>query len=335
MEQNKGFSLVSHTQGQIAGSVSLLKLSWGMFERNWKTLVPISIAPAAFIYVGALLNMVCCIPLATVVSFLLMLAGIVLGIAMQPAALNAIDRLSSDPGALIDFRGQYKLGFKYFQSVIYVIALSTLVYFGGMIVLVIPAVVIMVYTGFYMCTLVLENKKGVMALSESFSLVKGRWFKVLGRFLFFSLIYLLGIALVAVIYYFLQKIFGIERDSFAESAVSMVLSLALGAVATPLLFIYNYKLYVSLKMTRLAVVSTAGFKKWLTAFLFVAVGVIIALLAMLGALTAGVLGKDVYTTDENTVNCALNSDSPDCFPVTEFLDDSRYEEIGNPSIILE
>ena len=51
--------------------------------------------------------------------------------------------------------------------------------------------------------------------------------------------------------------------------VSLVGNLVLGAFTGPLALIYIYKLYGSLKATRGDEAPTAGFKKWLIAFLII------------------------------------------------------------------
>jgi hypothetical protein len=186
------------TQSQIKGPVSLIKSSWKMFEIHWKTLIPIVIAPAVLFYAGMIFNTADTL-WRVIPVFVLMMLGIIYGIAMQPAALNAIGRLSAEPGAAISFKEQYEIGFKYFWSVIFLSILSVLIYFGASVFLLIPAIIVLFYSSLYMFPLVFEGKKGFDALSESFNLVKGRFWKFFGRMIFLAAIFIVGQMIINII----------------------------------------------------------------------------------------------------------------------------------------
>jgi hypothetical protein len=120
----------------------------------------------------------------------------------------------------------------------------------------------------YAFTLVIDGKKGFSALTESYTLVYGRWWAVLGRLLALALsMMLVWITVTAIAF-----LFGILlQGSFI---VMGLISLIGSAIITPIALGYMYKLYVSLKATRQANVSTVSFKKWLVAFLIIGIAII-------------------------------------------------------------
>lgn len=59
--------------------------------------------------------------------------------------------------------------------------LYTLIVLGGLILLVIPGIIFMVWYGFYSYEVIFNNQRGMAALRESKKIVQGRWWSVVWR----------------------------------------------------------------------------------------------------------------------------------------------------------
>ena len=195
MEPNTSVNSVSSIPGQLEGPVNLFKSAWALFKANWKILISIIVAPMALMYIGQIF-LVTGNLIMIIFAFILIIAGAIFSIPSQPAIINAIHRLSTEPGVKIDFKEQYKFGFELFWSLILLMIITFCVSLGSLFLLAIPGIIVVVYTSMYLISLTLDGKKGFEALVESYSLIKGRWWRVLGRLLFLILVYLVGAIVV-------------------------------------------------------------------------------------------------------------------------------------------
>jgi len=270
---------------QLTGPAALFSSAWKLYRDHWKIIVPIVILPALGSYIGQLLALTHSVAPA-VIGGLIGVAAAIFSIAMAPALINAIHRLSTEPGALITLKGQYRIGFGLFWPVILLGIINGLVVFGSFFFLVIPAIIVGVYCCFYAFALVIDGKRGFSALTESYSLVKGRWWPVLGRLLFFIVAYIFVWLILAGLAFVLGKAFGVHAPvagtaiSTGSFVIGMVVNLIGTSILIPLGLVYMYGLYMSLKATREASVETGFFKKWLIAFICVGVaGVVMSFVA--------------------------------------------------------
>ncbi|MFA6601918.1 MAG: hypothetical protein WCT02_03600 [Candidatus Paceibacterota bacterium] len=269
----------------LPGPINLLKSSWGLFTTNWRILVPIFVLPTALIYIGQLLGETDN-GLSTILSVILILGGCILSIVSQPASINAIHRYSTETNPVLSLEGQYKVGASFFWSILLITIISVLVSFGSFALLFIPGIIISVYvfTGVFSC--VIDGKKGFSALTESYSLVSGRWLPVFGRLLFIGLIYV-------IISMIIGAIGGASGGKI--TAFSALISLILTAFLGPVAGIYSYKLYSALKATRQGPVETETFKKWLVAF--VVIGIIAPIVMFVGFFALLMTTSRVLTHD--------------------------------------
>ncbi len=254
----------------ITGPVQLFSSSWKFFSMHWKILVSIIILPSLISYVGLLLIGTGA-PGLILISFVLFIIAIILGIAMQPAAINTIKSLMLEPSAVLTLKGQYKIGFGYFWSIVFLIILQIFITMGAFVLFVIPAIVIGVYNGMYSLARVIDDKKGFAAFTESYSLVKGRWWGVLGRTFFIAVIYCIVSLVAAGLVFILDLILGVGAKSETHSLISSLVNLVVSGIFGPITLVYIYQLYISLKNTRVSNVSTTTFKHWLVAFICVGV----------------------------------------------------------------
>jgi hypothetical protein len=265
---------------KLEGPVNLFKGAWQLFKAQWKFLVPLFLFPALLVYVGNLLFMAKN-PLLSVIAVIISIIGVVLSIALRTASVHAVHRLATDPAGKLSFKDQYRVGFSFFWSFIWIALLTLFIFAGSAALFVIPAIIVAVYSLFYTFTLVLEGKKGFASLLESYSLVRGRWWGVTGRMLFIGIIF----AVIYLIMAGLAFILG-AATSGPESTgpVSSLFSLIVGVIVGPLATAYMYNLYVSLKASRAPEIATATFKKWLVAFIVIGILAILTLIALVPAL---------------------------------------------------
>jgi hypothetical protein len=75
-----------------------------------------------------------------------------------------------------------------------------LIIFGGLILLIIPAIIFSVWFYFSFYSLVLDNKKIIESLSTGKELVKGKWFRVFWRLFLITITFYILIFIIAVIF---------------------------------------------------------------------------------------------------------------------------------------
>jgi hypothetical protein len=251
--------------GSFDGPVALTKFAWKMFTKNWKTLGLIMLVPIV-LYVAGMLLMITKSSAGSVIGFILIIAEYVFFIAAIPASIQAVHRLTVEPNTPVSVKSQYKFGFSIFWSFILLMIIMGAVNMGSSVLLVIPGIVVMVYAVFSYYTLTIDGKRNFAALTESFSLIRGRWWKVFGRLLFSCLIglvvYIVAV-LVALVLSLLPEVLAI--------ILGVILALAVAVFGWTFGIAYFYRLYVSLKESRSANVPTGTFKGWLIAFLCIGV----------------------------------------------------------------
>jgi len=248
----------------------LFASAWRFFVLNWKAIVPIVIIPSVILCLGQIL-MISHNMALLIIAIVLDIVGIILSIAMTPAVLNAIHRLSTETGITVKIKDQYKLGFALFWPFVLLSIIKIFVSIGSLVLFIIPGIIVGIYISFCAFSLILDGKKGLSAFTDSYSLVKGRWMAMLWRMLFPIVIYIPAALVIVGLDFVIRSVFGLSSDSIGASVISQVLNIVLGAVTGPLIIIYTYNLYVSSKATRQQGISNAGFKKWLVAFLVIGI----------------------------------------------------------------
>lgn len=135
---------------------------------------------------------------------------------------------------------------KYLGPAIWTSALVGLAVLGGVILLIVPAIIFGVWYSFTLYAVIFEEKRGTAALSASKQIVAGRWWAILWRVfapgLFFS-----------VVIFFIQKLLSLPLDLFLESyedASALIwgaLSAILNSLSAPLLAASTLILYSNAK----------------------------------------------------------------------------------------
>lgn len=249
----------------LESPVNLLKSAWAMYKAHWKILISIVAVPYLFAFTGQYI-LVAHFGITSIIGFIFSIIGGVLSVAMYPAIVNAINTLDQDPNQSITVESQYKIGFSLFWSFILVGIIVVCVSFGSMFLLIIPGIVVSVYLSANIFTFVIDGKRGYSALTESYSLIVGRWWPTFGRMLFFALIIMIAEFIVFLLFIIIALVLGLKSHSIEYVTFSTIINFIFTSVFIPFTLICSYKLYRSLKATRIPNVSTAVFKKWLVAF---------------------------------------------------------------------
>lgn len=271
------------------GPVALFKFGWKLLTNHWKMLAPILLLPTIIMDVATLI-MRSGNGVGAVLGLLLIIVGVILSIASVSALANAVHRVSIDPTTKINLKEQYKFGFSYFWSYILVAIIGGFVFFGSTVLLIIPGIIISMYTCVYLYAFVVDGKKGFSAFTESYSLVRNRWWPVVGRILFFILVVLVIYIIIVGINFLISLIFGVPAVPVGSATVpvslgmmitTMIVSLFTNTIIGLISVGYTYRMYISLKATRDQSISTVAFRKWLIAFVCVGViGVILMFISL-------------------------------------------------------
>lgn len=300
MDSNINPVVPSIIPAKIDGPITLFSSAWSLLKSNWKIILAIIALPGALFAIAQIFFIVDTSMVSIVVGVLFMIAGAVASIVSQPAAIDAVNKISSSSGQVIDLKSQYKIGLGFFWSVLLLSIMQGLISVGAAVFFIIPAIIVGVFLSMYMFTLVIEGKKGFGSLLESYNLVNGRWFGVFGRLMFMALVFI-GIAIVmAGVTAVVQFLFGISTQSMTYSIVTIVSNFIMSTIVGSLSVTYLYKLYIGLKANLVPSTSTGTFKKFLIAFMVFGV-IILVLFIVAGIFFGGLYVADNFSGISNTI----------------------------------
>ena len=258
------------------GPIALFTSAWATFKAYWKPLVAVAAVPSVLFYFGQIFSIADNIALS-IAGVIVALAGMVMGIAVQPALITAVQRIHDQPGVQLPLKEQYRNGFRYFWPIVGLAILNGLIAIGGLMLFFIPVVILEVYLSLYLFLRILDDKRGFSAFTESYALIKGRWFKALWRLLFLVLVYGGLSIIVGGVMFLVHALTGIPVKSAASDLISGLLSLVFNAGMMPLAMIYMYNMYASFKATRPQDAGAGAFKGWLIFFLVFGCAIIVAI----------------------------------------------------------
>jgi hypothetical protein len=199
----------------------LLKNSWKLFKEKWKKMFPLlaieAIPLLAYSYYGD--------------NFVLFVISFIVSVWI---GLSILYILKDDS---IDYSKALKLGWEKISSGIWIAILNLVAILGGLILLVIPGIIFMIWFYFSQYILIFEDKKGKEALIASKKLVKGNWWNVFGKMMILIL-YIFAVMFCIMIP--VGIILGDNGSSFASTLVSIFL-------ISPFTSIYFYLFYKDLK----------------------------------------------------------------------------------------
>ena len=169
-------------------------------------------------------------PGASALAGFLALVGAILYIPAVPATLFTYNEGVSMGEA-------YRRGWKLFWPFLWLGILQGLVTIGGLMMAIIPGILMGVWFFFSHYTFVLEGKRGLAAMTESRSYVRGYWWASLGRAI---LVGLVVIAVVIVLTIPLSIIFGKDAGAGLGNLIASL-------VTTPFSIAYLFVLYRNFK----------------------------------------------------------------------------------------
>ncbi|HYC34220.1 MAG TPA: hypothetical protein VEC13_00645 [Candidatus Paceibacterota bacterium] len=200
--------VLESTRPKLDSFGSLYKSSWQFFKANFKSIFIffflIGVIPAVLQILfqaisGLALTNINSAALAIILFVVFGLAGFAVNVATQVIYFGAIKKFDDLEGGVREgvFTSYGKI-LKYTLPVVWVMLISTALFMGGVIALIVPAILFAISSAFIGATVVLEGKRGVDAIVQSFWYVNGRRGAVFGRSLLMLLV-VVGYGLLAFI----------------------------------------------------------------------------------------------------------------------------------------
>ena len=159
----------------------------------------------------------------------------------------------TNKGQFVGVKDSYKKGFGLFWSFILISIMVSWSVLGASVLFIIPGIILSVYLSFTIYELIDKQKKGFQALLGSWALIKGYWWKFVGRSIMIGLrIFLIGL-IYSLAILIPMLILVIPGMVFHITAL-LVAGVSLGAIAffclffvflTPLSMIAMFELYYS------------------------------------------------------------------------------------------
>jgi len=165
-------------------------------------------------------------------SFLIVFLG-------QLAFLSAITKEGSTVASA------YKKGLRLFLPSFWILALIVLVSLGGSILFIIPSILLSIWLSLSFYVLVIENRRGISALTGSWHYTRGYWWPMFFRVLFLGILY----ALISWIFLLGGRIVWVQHDILWQ----LFRALFGYYIVLPLSAIYIYRIYLGLKEIKLSV----------------------------------------------------------------------------------
>ena len=292
-------------QHKLPGVFDLIKQSLAFYKKNYKIFFQIAAVSTGFILLRDIIEAISGTDLPS--TIILAVLGFVLAIANIFVTISTFKAIKEyDSGATPDVKTLFKDSRSIFWSYIWVAILTSLVVMGSSLPLIFPALILTEYLFFAVYALVVDNKKGVNALSQSLYYVRGNWWAVLWRGAVFAcLLTLIGLVLAVTIFVIfvpaglhfptthgqIESLVLSMKEFFTGlwgAALMLVISFLASAVLTPLNSFYYYLLYKNLKLRKPEPTPEVTFKKSNLWFKVLAGwGVVVSLLFMIVPILAG------------------------------------------------
>jgi hypothetical protein len=205
---------------------TLFSSSWQKYKEQFGVLVKIALIPALFIALGSIIAQAG-FP-AAIFGGLFSITGWILTIFASIAVVITLEHKT-------DFDESYRRSKALFWPYLWVSILGGLATIGGFVMLIVPGIILSIALGFSKFIIVLENRRGLDALTQSRAYVKGYWWATLGRYILLGLVFA---AAMLVIYLPAALIFGKIFGALIYAVLLLLL--------TPFSFAYLYQIYKNL-----------------------------------------------------------------------------------------
>jgi len=189
----------------------IIQNSWELCKKNWRVfgtyaillLLPsIALTAVGFINIFLTANFPSFTAINNIISLALFAASLVFGfwvaVALSISIKNALEN------KITEWKKTMKDSLKIIWPALLITVLSSIIIGAGILLLIIPGVIFMVWYAFSFYEVIFENKKTVESLRASKNLTVGRWWSVALRLaapsLFYGLIaMLIGYALISIL----------------------------------------------------------------------------------------------------------------------------------------
>jgi len=174
---------------ELMGIGELLKISWSVIKNNIATLLGIvalyMVVATGIEYLPVILKAFT-FPVIIIIPLNITITTIIISITTI-ALIFAINNILE--GSPVDIKESYKTGFKKFFPYLWTIILAGLATFGGLLLLIIPGIIFVVWFSLAGYVRIIEGTGSTAALKRSKQLVKGNWWYVLSASLVCGIVY--------------------------------------------------------------------------------------------------------------------------------------------------
>lgn len=244
---NQPAPLTPVTHVELPGPFDLVKQAFDFYNRHLTLILTIS-SFSFLIYllqlgVTATHNLIL-IPLANIV---LAIVSVIVSIILVVAITEKVEDT---------FKNRFSKALKLFFPYIWISILIGLATFGAALFLFFPAIYIAILLTFTVFVLVVEGKRGVPALVQSWYYVKNNWWSVFGRSAFLGLLILIGFVVLLIV----AQIAGIPifenvvrdgKNVVAMSPAGQIITQILGIfIVTPVGIIYSYLMFNTIQTAK-------------------------------------------------------------------------------------
>lgn len=259
----------THTGSELIGPHNLLKESWVSYKKNLQKIKHIFLLP----FILSLVSQFILILLQFVTNtekysehisilFILAIVSVIFSVFYNLVSLiGFIKHLSEDSADQnIDLKKLRENGKKLLWPFVIVSFIGSMVSIALLPLLILPAIIMQIYLGFSAYALIIDGKKGFESVTTSFHYVRDRGLKVFGRYAYIILILILGSIILGILTSILGGIMGSSKpdengayhilsskDIFHQTIFVAITNIYQMLLATPLILIYFYGLYVNLK----------------------------------------------------------------------------------------
>lgn len=263
----------------LTNPVDLIKQTWEDYKTHLRTIVTILLVPNILArFIGQMGGHYKAAP--SPFSFLFVIAVTIFSIWSQVTIFMAIVK----PSENFTFADWYKKSWKYIWSYCWLLFLSGIIIFSGVLFFVIPGIIVAIWFSMGIYVLMDKHLKGMSVLQYSYELVRGHWFAVLWRCIvsgILTLIASMGISILVKILHFPY-----------ETQISGVL---IATFVTPFTYMYSFRLYKELKKLK-GDHAFAKSKKFFWTFIAIAITSVFIIPALIVIL---ILGKGLSRTQKN------------------------------------
>ncbi|MDD5043490.1 MAG: hypothetical protein PHD51_02345 [Patescibacteria group bacterium] len=228
---------------ELIGIWSLIVAAWQLVTKNLKNISKIVVY---LLIATLLLSFSPLLGVSVWASVILAILGILIGVV---SILTNIVLMKSLVGFYKNETVNLKEDFQKSWGKFWVVFAGSMVVswltLGGVILLVIPAIIFYVWFSFCLYFIILENKTILESLKSSKDLVKGNWWKIFWRWVLPGLFYIVigmivGGAAMELIYFF-------AGTNELTTVIGMVINNILSVIATPLLAAAGVILFMEVK----------------------------------------------------------------------------------------